>query len=87
MCLDDWQRADCCLTLIQAQYWSQQLLIGDGCRVLITDICVPISRLAEFVSRSDEQVRASGLLAPIVGKGNRKRAREGPVVLEIGDDG
>ncbi|GAA5867323.1 hypothetical protein JCM3774_003546 [Rhodotorula dairenensis] len=59
------------------QYWSQQLLVGEGCRTLITDVCVPISRLAEFVSRSDVLVEQSGLVAPIcahVGDGNVHRA-------------
>ncbi|GAA6032535.1 hypothetical protein JCM8097_004804 [Rhodosporidiobolus ruineniae] len=61
----------------KSQYWSQQLLIGEGCRTLITDVCVPISRLAEFVSTSDVYVRDSGLTAPIVahiGDGNVHRA-------------
>ena len=43
----------------------------------ITDVCVPISRLAEFVSRSEIDVQESGLLAPIVahiGDGNVHRA-------------
>ncbi|GAA5891783.1 hypothetical protein JCM6882_006206 [Rhodosporidiobolus microsporus] len=61
----------------KSQYWSQQLLIGDGCRTLITDVCVPISRLAEFVATSDIYVQESGLVAPIVahiGDGNVHRA-------------
>ncbi|BGP00240.1 putative D-lactate dehydrogenase [cytochrome] 1, mitochondrial (putative) [Rhodotorula toruloides] len=61
----------------KSQYWSQQLLVGEGCRTLITDICVPISRLAEFISRSDSYVSTSGLYAPIVahiGDGNVHRA-------------
>ncbi|BGP56170.1 D-lactate ferricytochrome c oxidoreductase [Rhodotorula sphaerocarpa] len=43
----------------------------------ITDVCVPISRLAEFVDRSETLVVASGLVAPIVahiGDGNVHRA-------------
>lgn len=43
----------------------------------ITDICVPLSRVAEFVDRSDVFVRDSGLLAPVVahiGDGNIHRA-------------
>ncbi|GAA5848237.1 hypothetical protein JCM9279_000986 [Rhodotorula babjevae] len=61
----------------KSQYWSQQLLIGAGCRTLITDVCVPISRLAEFVARSEVLVQRSGLVAPIVahiGDGNVHRA-------------
>ncbi|GAA5966520.1 hypothetical protein JCM8115_002704 [Rhodotorula mucilaginosa] len=64
-------------TARKSQYWSQQLLVGEGCRTLITDVCVPISRLAEFVSRSDVLVEQSGLVAPIVahiGDGNVHRA-------------
>lgn len=59
------------------QYWSQQLLVGEGCQTLITDVCVPITRLAEFVERSEQDVQESGLLAPIVahvGDGSIHRA-------------
>jgi D-lactate dehydrogenase (cytochrome) len=38
-----------------------------GRTVLATDICVPISRLAECVSETAEDIRAHGLTAPIVG--------------------
>ncbi|GEM07935.1 D-lactate dehydrogenase [Rhodotorula toruloides] len=41
------------------------------------DVCIPISRLAEFISRSDTYVSSSGLVAPIVahiGDGNVHRA-------------
>ncbi|KAM0746567.1 FAD-binding domain-containing protein [Meredithblackwellia eburnea MCA 4105] len=61
----------------KAQYWSQQLLLGDGCQTYITDVCVPISRLADFIAQSEIDVKASGLLAPIVahiGDGNVHRA-------------
>ncbi|GAA6017705.1 hypothetical protein JCM11491_001176 [Sporobolomyces phaffii] len=64
-------------TARKSQYWSQQLLIGEGCRTMITDICVPLSRVAEFIDRSDVFVRDSGLLAPVVahiGDGNVHRA-------------
>lgn len=43
----------------------------------ITDVCVPISRLAEFVDRSEVLVHDSGCIAPIVahiGDGNVHRA-------------
>ncbi|GAA5867003.1 hypothetical protein JCM8547_008405 [Rhodosporidiobolus lusitaniae] len=64
-------------TARKSQYWSQQRLIGEGCRTLITDVCVPISRLAEFVATSEIYVQESGLIAPIVahiGDGNVHRA-------------
>jgi len=38
-----------------------------GCEVLITDVCVPISRLSECVVRCQERIEAGGMIAPIVG--------------------
>ena len=38
-----------------------------GRTVLATDVCVPISRLAECVSQTVEDIRVHGLTAPIVG--------------------
>ncbi|GAA5936457.1 FAD-binding oxidoreductase [Sporobolomyces koalae] len=71
------QENDLIWTARKSQYWSQQLLIGKGCRTMITDICVPLSRVAEFIDRSDAFVQESGLLAPVVahiGDGNIHRA-------------
>ncbi|MGP6088442.1 FAD-binding oxidoreductase [Antarctobacter jejuensis] len=41
--------------------------LRQGCEGLITDCCVPISALADCISRSKELVAASGMIAPIVG--------------------
>jgi D-lactate dehydrogenase (cytochrome) len=38
-----------------------------GARALITDVCVPISRLAECLAETRRDIEASGLIAPIVG--------------------
>lgn len=38
-----------------------------GCEGLVTDCCVPISALADCISRSKELVAESGMIAPIVG--------------------
>lgn len=38
-----------------------------GCEGLITDCCVPISTMADCISRSKELVAESGMIAPIVG--------------------
>ncbi len=38
-----------------------------GCEGLITDCCVPISALADCISRSKQIVAKSGMIAPIVG--------------------
>jgi D-lactate dehydrogenase (cytochrome) len=47
-------------------YWSGKSLKPDS-QVMVTDVCVPISRLAECVSETAEDISARGLLAPIVG--------------------
>ncbi len=38
-----------------------------GCQMISTDVCVPISRLAECVTETQRDIEASRLLAPIVG--------------------
>jgi D-lactate dehydrogenase (cytochrome) len=38
-----------------------------GARTVATDVCVPISRLAECVTETKQDIEASGLVAPIVG--------------------
>ncbi|WP_066269714.1 FAD-binding oxidoreductase [Hydrogenophaga palleronii] len=43
------------------------LLLRPGCRSVVTDVCVPISRLADCVNQTADDLRQSGLLAPIVG--------------------
>jgi D-lactate dehydrogenase (cytochrome) len=47
------------------------LYAGKGLRpgavALITDVCVPISRLAECLAETKRDIEASGLIAPIVG--------------------
>ena len=38
-----------------------------GARGLSTDVCVPVSRLADCVSAAQDRLAAMGMLAPIVG--------------------
>ncbi|MEJ2119194.1 MAG: FAD-linked oxidase C-terminal domain-containing protein [Alphaproteobacteria bacterium] len=38
-----------------------------GAKMIATDVCVPISRLAECITETQRDVKESGLLAPIVG--------------------
>ncbi len=38
-----------------------------GSKALITDVCVPVSRLAECLTATRRDIEASGLIAPIVG--------------------
>src|SRR5215470_5915632 len=47
-------------------YWAVMGL-RPGVRALSTDVCVPISRLAECVTQSQRDAKESRLLAPIVG--------------------
>jgi D-lactate dehydrogenase (cytochrome) len=43
------------------------LALRPGAKAIVTDVCVPISRLADCVSSVKRDVEAAGLLAPMVG--------------------
>jgi len=43
------------------------LALRPGCKGIATDVCVPISRLAECILETQVDIRDSGLIAPIVG--------------------
>jgi len=47
-------------------YWASMTL-RPGARALSTDVCVPISRLAECIAETEADIAAAGLVAPIVG--------------------
>ena len=47
-------------------YWAC-LTLRPGARPFATDVCVPISRLAECVIETQQDIAAMGLIAPIVG--------------------
>jgi len=47
-------------------YWACRAL-RPGAQAVATDVCVPISRLAECVVATQRDIAASGILAPIVG--------------------
>jgi D-lactate dehydrogenase (cytochrome) len=47
-------------------YWSAKAL-RPGANAIATDVCVPISRLAECVTATEEDIAEHGLVAPIVG--------------------
>lgn len=47
-------------------YWAA-LALRPGARSVATDVCVPISRLAECVDETKRDIEASGLIAPIAG--------------------
>jgi D-lactate dehydrogenase (cytochrome) len=47
-------------------YWAS-LTLRPGAKGISTDVCVPISRLAECVVGTERDIEAHGLIAPIVG--------------------
>ncbi|WP_127090597.1 FAD-linked oxidase C-terminal domain-containing protein [Aquabacter cavernae] len=47
-------------------YWSV-LPLRPGAKAVATDVCVPLSRLADCVMETKRDIEASGLIAPIVG--------------------
>lgn len=47
-------------------YWAA-LALRPGARGISTDVCVPISRLADCIAAAQERIMALGLVAPIVG--------------------
>jgi D-lactate dehydrogenase (cytochrome) len=66
----DWAtRAEDRTRLWQARhdaYWAGRGL-RPGAKAVATDVCVPISRLAECVTATQADIAASGMVAPIVG--------------------
>jgi D-lactate dehydrogenase (cytochrome) len=47
-------------------YWAG-LALRPGCQTFSTDVCVPISRLAECIAATKDDIESAGLIAPIVG--------------------
>ena len=47
-------------------YWAS-LTLRPGAKGLSTDVCVPISRLAECIAETEADITEMGLIAPIVG--------------------
>jgi len=47
-------------------YWAG-FVLRPGCKALSTDVCVPISRLAQCIVETEADIAESGLIAPIVG--------------------
>jgi len=47
-------------------YWAM-LALRPGCKAVATDVCVPISKLAEAVGRANAKAAELDLIAPIVG--------------------
>ena len=52
-----------------------------GAMVVVTDVCVPISRLAECVVETKRDIEASGIIAPIVGHVGDGNFHASPLVM------
>ena len=61
-------------------FWAMQSF-RKGARVVVTDVCVPISRLAECVVETKRDIEASGLVAPIVGHAGDGNFHAGVAVM------
>lgn len=48
-------------------FYYASLKLKPGCRALSTDVCVPISRLAEALLETTEEIAKTGMIAPIIG--------------------
>jgi D-lactate dehydrogenase (cytochrome) len=47
-------------------FWANRAY-RPGAQIVLTDVCVPISRLAECVTETKQDIERTGLIAPIVG--------------------
>ncbi|GAB4363288.1 MAG: FAD-linked oxidase C-terminal domain-containing protein [Oricola sp.] len=47
-------------------YWSC-IALRPGAKAVATDVCVPISRLADCIAETEQDIAEAGLIAPIVG--------------------
>ncbi|UXN07674.1 FAD-binding oxidoreductase [Bartonella sp. HY761] len=47
-------------------FWASESLMK-GCEIFSTDVCVPISKLADCVEETQKDLQESGLMGPIVG--------------------
>lgn len=56
-----------CLWQARHDAYYACLNLRPGCRSLTTDVCVPISRLAECIAQTEADLHASQLTAPLVG--------------------
>lgn len=61
-------------------FWAQRAY-RPGAHVLVTDVCVPISRLAECVAETKRDIEHSGIVAPIVGHIGDGNFHTSPLVM------
>src|SRR5207344_2899721 len=61
-------------------YWAC-LGLRPGAKAIASDVCVPISRLAECVVATQQDIAATGLVAPIVGHVGDGNFHVSPLVM------
>ena len=61
-------------------FWAIES-IRKGARLVVTDVCVPISRLAECVTETKCDIEETGLIAPIVGHAGDGNFHAGVAVM------
>jgi D-lactate dehydrogenase (cytochrome) len=61
-------------------YWALRSFRA-GSMVVVTDVCVPISRLAECVMATKQDIAATGIVAPIVGHVGDGNFHVAPLVM------
>jgi D-lactate dehydrogenase (cytochrome) len=61
-------------------FWAMQSF-RKGARLVVTDVCVPISRLAECVTETKRDIEESGLIAPVVGHAGDGNFHAGVAVM------
>jgi D-lactate dehydrogenase (cytochrome) len=61
-------------------FWAQRSF-RPGAAVMVTDVCVPISRLAECVNATKADIEESGLIAPIVGHVGDGNFHTSPLIM------
>jgi D-lactate dehydrogenase (cytochrome) len=64
-------------------YWAQ-IALRPGSKALASDVCVPISRLAECVTETQRDIAASRLIGPIVGHVGDGNFHVG-ILVDLGD--
>ncbi|TCD15209.1 FAD-binding oxidoreductase [Oricola cellulosilytica] len=60
-------------------YWAV-LGLRPGAKALATDVCVPISKLAQCIAETEADIEESGLIAPIVGHAGDGNFHVSPLV-------
>lgn len=61
-------------------FYFAAFLLRPGAKAMATDVCVPISRLAECIAETERDIEETGLIAPIVGHAGDGNFHVSPLV-------